>query len=118
MPLKTLLVILDGLGDRCHTELDNRTPLEYAKTPVLDELAKRSETGILNTLEPGYCLNTDLAHMILFGYDEADYPGRCLIDLYGEGIPLKKESNWVAYVVGIGYWRRTVRVKKKGLYLT
>lgn len=92
MPLKTLLVILDGLGDRCHTELDNRTPLEYAKTPVLDELAKRSETGILNTLEPGYCLNTDLAHMILFGYDEADYPGRCLIDLYGEGIPLKKNQ--------------------------
>lgn len=92
MSLKTLLIVLDGLGDRLIPELDGKTPLEYAQTPHLDTLAQRSETGIIYTLEPGYCMNTDLAHLILFGYSATDYPGRAVIDLLGENIAFKDEQ--------------------------
>jgi len=33
---KTLLVVLDGLGDRSVPELNNQTPLEAASTPNFD----------------------------------------------------------------------------------
>lgn len=92
MPLKTLVIILDGLGDRCHQELDDKTPLEYAMTPNLDALAKKSETGLFHAMDPGICLNTDLAHLLMFGYSQDDYPGRAVIDLLGEGIKLQENQ--------------------------
>ena len=36
MPEKCILILLDGLGDRSYPELDFKTPLQAAKTPVLD----------------------------------------------------------------------------------
>ena len=38
---KVLLIIIDGLGDRLIKEFGNKTPLEAAKTPNLDMIAKK-----------------------------------------------------------------------------
>ncbi|MCH8947671.1 MAG: sulfatase-like hydrolase/transferase, partial [Acidobacteria bacterium] len=38
--MRLLLIIFDGLGDRPAVELDRQTPLEAARTPNLDRLAK------------------------------------------------------------------------------
>ena len=38
---KGIMLIADGLGDRPVDELNGKTPLEYARTPVLDELCRR-----------------------------------------------------------------------------
>ena len=35
---RAVILIADGLGDRPISSLGNRTPLEYASTPALDEL--------------------------------------------------------------------------------
>ena len=43
--LPAMLVILDGLGDRPVPQLGGRTPSEAARTPVLDELARRGASG-------------------------------------------------------------------------
>ena len=42
-----LYVCLDGLGDDPIPELDGRTPLEAARTPVLDGLARRGSSGLV-----------------------------------------------------------------------
>jgi len=47
--MKTILIILDGLGDRPHPALNNKTPLEDADTPNLDLLAKKGVTGLMQT---------------------------------------------------------------------
>ena len=45
--MKILLIIIDGLGDRPLPELGNKTPLEAAKTPNLDWLAKNGICGLI-----------------------------------------------------------------------
>ncbi|MHA2274004.1 MAG: 2,3-bisphosphoglycerate-independent phosphoglycerate mutase, partial [Candidatus Hodarchaeales archaeon] len=43
---KTLFLVVDGLGDRPSTILNDLTPLEYAETPFLDALAARGICGL------------------------------------------------------------------------
>lgn len=89
MQKKIILAIADGLGDRPIASLKNKTPLEYAETPTLDQLAKEGATGIVDILGAGIPVGTDLGHMILFGYGLKDYPGRGPIEASGAGLLLK-----------------------------
>lgn len=89
MSKKVILAIADGIGDRPCKELNNMTALEYAKTPNLDKLAKTGTTGIMDVLDAGIPVGTDLGHMILFGYGLEDYPGRGPIEASGRGINLE-----------------------------
>jgi len=84
--MKTLVIILDGLGDRPIIEMDGSTPLQAAKTPVLDWLAERGICGQLYSLGMGLRPSSDIAHMTLFGIDYHNYyTGRGAIELYGLG---------------------------------
>ena len=46
------------MGDRPNVELDGLTPLQYAKTPHLDQLAKEGMTGIMDLISPGITVGT------------------------------------------------------------
>ena len=51
--MKYFLVIGDGMADNPVPSLGNRTPLEYAKHPVIDSLAARGEVGsVVNCPKP------------------------------------------------------------------
>jgi len=89
--MKILLIIIDGLSDRPIPQLGNKTPLEVAKTPKLDFLAKR---GICGLIEP-YLMNerpkSDICHLALFGYDpKIYYLGRGPYEAAGIGIKLRE----------------------------
>jgi 2,3-bisphosphoglycerate-independent phosphoglycerate mutase len=86
---KVVLVVCDGLGDRPVKELGNRTPLEAAKTPNLDKLAKESECGMMHTLGRGHTPGSDTAHLEIMGYDIGEcYSGRGPIEAAGIGLQL------------------------------
>jgi len=88
---KIIFIILDGLGDRPILSLNNQTPLESAKTPNLDKLAKEGVCGIIQVLKPGVIPHSDDAHLTLFGYDlKREYPGRGPIEAAGIGLKLKQ----------------------------
>ncbi|MHA1596090.1 MAG: 2,3-bisphosphoglycerate-independent phosphoglycerate mutase [Candidatus Asgardarchaeia archaeon] len=88
---KILLIVLDGLGDLPNEKLNNMTPLEYAKTPNMDKLAKIGITGIMDPLAPGIPPGSDSAHLAIFGYDyEKEYPGRGPFEAAGFGFNLKE----------------------------
>ncbi len=87
--LPVVMVVLDGLGDRRHAVLDNRTPVEAAHTPNLDALARRGRSGVLYPLAPGLAPSSHQAHFALFGYDLERFPGRGLLEALGEGVPPK-----------------------------
>lgn len=87
--MKAILVVMDGLGDRPIKEFKGKTPLEHAKTPNLDALAKRGINGIMDTVGPGITPGSDTAHLSLFGLDPHEhYHGRGPIEACGaEGLP-------------------------------
>ena len=44
--MKYVVVLGDGMADQPIEELGGKTPLEYAKTPMMDELATVSYTHL------------------------------------------------------------------------
>lgn len=70
--MKILFIIIDGLGDKPIPQLKNKTPLESAKTPNLDFLAKKGISGLVSPfLFPGEKEPTsEGAHVSLFGYKD------------------------------------------------
>ena len=51
--MKYVILVGDGMGDYPLAELGGKTPLEAAKTPSMDELARRGELGCARTIPPG-----------------------------------------------------------------
>lgn len=88
--MKLLYVIIDGMGDLPVRKLGNKTPLEAAKTPNMDQLAKSGKTGLMYTVKKGMAPESDVAVISLLGYDPFKYStGRGIIEAVGAGIELK-----------------------------
>ncbi len=99
--MKAILVVIDGLGDRPIRKFGDKTPLEAAFTPNLDELASRGICGIMDTVAPGITPGSDTAHLSLFGLDpHKHYHGRGPIEACGAG--LKLEHGDIAFRANAG----------------
>jgi len=86
--LKTLFVILDGLGDHVIKELGNKTPLEAAEKENIDKLARYSDCGLVHVIKPGIVPGSDTGHTSLFGYSLKYYPGRGILEALGSEVKL------------------------------
>src|SRR5437016_4381913 len=90
MPSKILYVILDGLGDEPHPDLGGRTPLEAAKTPNLDALARKGRTGTVVTVGEGIAPESDIAVFSILGYDpRTEHAGRGPLEALGAGLEMR-----------------------------
>ncbi len=88
--MKYVLILGDGMADRPIPELSGKTPLEYAKTPMLDELAKESEVGLVSTIPEGMSPGSDTANMSVCGYDpKIYYTGRSPLEALSIGVAMK-----------------------------
>ncbi len=101
--MKTLVVLLDGVGDLVSDELGEKTPLEYAYTPNLDRIASLGETGMMVPYHLGIPVGTDFAHYLLLGYPEEKFPGRSIIEALAHGVPLNKNhiymvTSWASVI--------------------
>src|SRR5436190_15781709 len=87
---KLALVVMDGLGDVATREQGFFTPLEAAKTPNLDELARDSAQGRIIPVAPGITPGSGPGHLGLFGYDPLEFEvGRGVIEALGLGLELQ-----------------------------
>ena len=87
---KLVLVVMDGVGDIATEETGFRTPLEAARTPNLDALARHSAQGRMTPVAPGITPGSGPGHLGLFGYDPLEFEvGRGVIEALGLGIDLK-----------------------------
>lgn len=80
-------VILDGAADRKIEELGGKTPLEYASTPVLDDLAKKGSQSMITIINDKIAPESDSGTMALLSYDPIEYyPGRGTLEGLGSGL--------------------------------
>ena len=88
--MKYVVVLGDGMADQPIPELDNKTPLAYAKTPTMDAMAKKSEIGMVHTVPDGMSPGSDTANLSVLGYDPKKYySGRSPLEALSIGVPMK-----------------------------
>ncbi len=89
--MKTIFIVLDGLGDEEIPAFKNKTPLEVAETPNMDNWAEEGRLGLLFPFFKGSLPTSEEGHFSLFGYDPQEYKvGRGLMTASGAGIDLEK----------------------------
>lgn len=91
--LKYIVILGDGMPDEELEELAGRTPLQYARTPWLDQLASCGEVGLVRTVPPGMPPGSDVANLAVMGYDpEKYYTGRSPLEAVAMGVELAAED--------------------------
>ncbi len=84
---KIIYVVLDGLGDSPHPDFENKTPLEAARKPNLDNLATKSKFGLVYTVGKDIAPESDIAVISILGYDAAKYySGRGPLESFASGL--------------------------------
>lgn len=88
--MKYVVVLGDGMADEPIESLGNKTPLEYANTPAMDELAKKSEIGLAHTIPEGMKPGSDTANLAVLGYyPKKYYTGRSPLEALSIGVDMK-----------------------------
>ncbi len=87
--MKYVVLLGDGMADRPLAELGDRTPLQAARKPNMDSLARRGEVGMVKTVPEGMPPASDVANLSVMGYDPAKYyTGRSPLEAVSMGIDL------------------------------
>ncbi len=91
--MKYIIILIDGVADYRIAELGNKTPLQYAKTPAMDSLARNSEMGTVKTIPDGMAPGSDTANLSVLGYDPKKYhTGRSPLEAVSLGIDLSEDD--------------------------
>jgi len=91
--MKYIVLIGDGMADYPIAELDNRTPLEVARTPNMDYIARAGRLGRIKTIPEGMSPASDVAQISILGYDpKIYYTGRGPLEAANLGIELVEDD--------------------------
>ena len=88
--MKYLVVLYDGMADYPVPALDGKTPMELAKKPLLDKLARFGKVGTVKTVADGLKPGSDIANMSVLGYNPKEcYTGRSPLEAVSIGVDMK-----------------------------
>ncbi len=88
--MKYVVVLYDGMADYPVPALNGKTPMELAKKPNLDKLARNGEIGIVKTVGEGLKPGSDIANMSVLGYNPKEcYTGRSPLEAVSIGVNMK-----------------------------
>ena len=87
--MKYIVILGDGMADEPLPELGKKTPLEYARTPNMDRMARDGACGLLRTVPENFEAGSDIANMSILGYaPEKYYTGRGPLEALNIGVDL------------------------------
>ena len=87
--MKYVIVIPDGCADEPQASLGGKTPLQAARKPNMDRIARTGVVGRTDNVPPGLTPASDVATLSLFGYDPlVVYTGRAPLETAAMGLKL------------------------------
>lgn len=87
--MKYVLLVGDGMADRPLKELEEKTPLEVARTPNMDFIVKNGQIGRVSTVPAGMEPASDVANLSILGYNPKEYySGRGPFEAANMGVEL------------------------------
>ncbi len=87
--MKYAIVIPDGAADEPQPSLGGKTPLQAARTPEMDAVARSGVVGRSRNVPDRFNPASDVATLSLLGYDpERYYTGRAPLEVVAMGVPL------------------------------
>jgi len=90
---KYIVLVGDGMADYPIEELGMRTPLEAARTPNMDFIAKNGQLGLAKTIPDKMNPASDVANLSILGYDpKIYYSGRGPLEAANLGIELEDDD--------------------------
>ncbi len=91
--IKYVVLVPDGMADYPLDELGGRTPLEAARTPNMDFLAKNGKIGLACFVPEGMIPGSDVANLAVLGYDpQKFFSGRAPLEAVNLGVELKDDE--------------------------
>lgn len=91
--MKYIVILGDGMADEPLKQLGGKTPLEFAKTPVMDDLAGKGEMGLVKTVPSGMKPGSDVANLAVLGYDPTcNYSGRSPLEALSVGVDMAEDD--------------------------
>ncbi|MBQ7359146.1 MAG: cofactor-independent phosphoglycerate mutase [Lachnospiraceae bacterium] len=113
--MKYVIVLGDGMADEPIESLGGKTPLEYANTPVMDAISKKSELGMVHTIPDGMKPGSDTANLSVMGYDpKIYYSGRSPLEALSIGVSMKDTDIALRCNIvtlseeDVPFWQRTI----------
>lgn len=91
--MKNVVFLGDGMADHPLEQLGGKTPLQVARKPHMDALAKAGKTGLVRTIPQGMKPGSDNANLSVMGYDPLTcYTGRSPLEAVSMGVELREED--------------------------
>jgi 2,3-bisphosphoglycerate-independent phosphoglycerate mutase len=91
--MKYVVLVGDGMADYPLEELGGRTPLEAAKKPHMDFIAKAGILGRVKTIPGKVTPGSDVANISILGYDPVKYyTGRGPLEAANLGVELQQDD--------------------------
>ncbi len=118
--MKYIVILGDGMSDEPVDALGGKTPLEYAHTPVMDELASKGELGMTQNVPFGMHPGSEIANLSVLGYDPlTDFTGRSPLEALSVGVEMEPDdiifrANLVTLTEQEPYERKTITDHSSG----
>ncbi len=91
--MKYAILVGDGMSDYPVPELDNKTPLEVAKIPNMNDMVKHGTIGLVKTVPSGMKPASDVANLSIIGYEpKTYYTGRGPLEAANIGVELAENE--------------------------
>ena len=115
--MKTLLVIIDGLGDEPLEQFEQKTPWQIAYLPGIKSLAQQGQQGVIDLCQGDFAPDSMKCILRLLAVEPEDFPAnRSYLELFASEEKLSKdETVWRCNLVQVDRHRKLLAFNGKGL---
>ena len=91
--MKYVVIVPDGMADYPIEDLDNKTPLEVARTTNMDYLAQNGLSALVQTIPDKMKPGSDIGNLALMGYNPKEcFSGRAPLEAANFGVTLANDE--------------------------